>query len=178
MIRLADRENVAVPTTRQGRRGEQIAGGYVHEVEPGLRSWVAVLDFKSMYPSIMISNNICSTTLVDSAFHKNLEDVWFLRYRNKIQISEEQARTCSKVAFDLVAVRSLQAEARKARSEGNEQPHSKQKATIRSQDTHELILRRLCKRILPLTHKDIGASITEWAKHNIRPIISDLGKDG
>ena len=35
VIRLADRENVAVPRTRQGRRGEQIEGGYVHEVEAG-----------------------------------------------------------------------------------------------------------------------------------------------
>ena len=65
VVRLADRNGVAIPTTnRPTRRREQIAGGYVHEVEPGVKNWVAVLDFKSMYPSIMISNNICSTTLI------------------------------------------------------------------------------------------------------------------
>ncbi|MEC7410487.1 MAG: DNA polymerase domain-containing protein, partial [Candidatus Thermoplasmatota archaeon] len=65
VMRLADKESIAVPMTNAGpRKRDQIAGGYVHEVEPGMEPWVVVLDFKSMYPSIMISNNICSTTLV------------------------------------------------------------------------------------------------------------------
>ena len=65
VIRMADRRGFAVPNTNQGpRKQDKIAGGYVHEVEPGVEPWVVVLDFKSMYPSIMISNNICSTTLV------------------------------------------------------------------------------------------------------------------
>ena len=65
VMRLADKELIAVPMTNAGpRKRDQIAGGYVHEVEPGMEPWVVVLDFKSMYPSIMISNNICSTTLV------------------------------------------------------------------------------------------------------------------
>ncbi len=65
VIRLADRTGVAVPTTISGpRRRDQIAGGYVHEVDAGISPWIVVLDFKSMYPSIMISSNICSTTLV------------------------------------------------------------------------------------------------------------------
>ena len=41
---------------------EAIEGGYVHEIEPGLYHWVCVLDFKSMYPSLIISKNICFTT--------------------------------------------------------------------------------------------------------------------
>jgi len=65
VIRLADSENIAVPRTNRGGRGEQIVGGYVHEVEAGVSRWIAVLDFKSMYPSIMISNNICYTTRID-----------------------------------------------------------------------------------------------------------------
>ena len=49
VIRLADRTNVAVPTTISGpRRRDQIAGGYVHEVDAGISPWVVVLDFKSM----------------------------------------------------------------------------------------------------------------------------------
>ena len=39
----------------------QITGGYVHDVEAGLHPWIAVLDFKSMYPSIMIGHNIYYT---------------------------------------------------------------------------------------------------------------------
>ncbi len=68
VIRLADRKEIAVPLTGSAdRKVGQITGGYVHDVEAGLHPWVAVLDFKSMYPSIMISNNVCYTTRVDSA---------------------------------------------------------------------------------------------------------------
>ena len=77
VIRLADRSNVAVPMTNSGpRRRDQIAGGYVHEVDAGISPWVVVLDFKSMYPSIMIANNICSTTLVrdDSSADPHSDD--------------------------------------------------------------------------------------------------------
>ncbi|OPY34182.1 MAG: DNA polymerase [Methanomassiliicoccales archaeon PtaU1.Bin124] len=64
LIREADRHKVGVPLTRNFRDDEEaIEGGYVHEIEPGLYHWVCVLDFKSMYPSIIIARNICFTTL-------------------------------------------------------------------------------------------------------------------
>jgi DNA polymerase I len=64
LIREADRENVAVPmTSRRGGDTESIEGGYVHEMVPGLYHWVMVLDFRSMYPNVIISKNICFTTL-------------------------------------------------------------------------------------------------------------------
>ncbi len=66
LIRMADRRGVAVPMNGYGRRREKIEGGYVHAIEPGLYHWVCVLDFKSMYPSLMIAKNICFTTLVDN----------------------------------------------------------------------------------------------------------------
>jgi DNA polymerase I len=64
LIREADREKVAVPMTmRSGEAVEMIEGGYVHEMTPGLYHWVLTLDFRSMYPSMIISKNICFTTL-------------------------------------------------------------------------------------------------------------------
>jgi DNA polymerase I len=64
LIREADRERVAVPMTmRLGTEVETIEGGYVHEMQPGLYHWVITLDFRSMYPSLIISKNICFTTL-------------------------------------------------------------------------------------------------------------------
>ncbi len=64
LIREADREHVAVPmTSRTGEEVEAIEGGYVHEMKPGLYHWVLTLDFRSMYPSMIISKNICFTTL-------------------------------------------------------------------------------------------------------------------
>ncbi len=64
LIREADREKVAVPMTmRGGEAVEMIEGGYVHEMTSGLYHWVLTLDFRSMYPSMIISKNICFTTL-------------------------------------------------------------------------------------------------------------------
>ena len=64
LIREADREHVAVPMTmRTTEESEAIEGGYVHEMQPGLYHWVLTLDFRSMYPSMIISKNICFTTL-------------------------------------------------------------------------------------------------------------------
>ena len=55
VIRMADRTGIGVPLTGSADKKEsQIEGGYVHDVEAGLHRWVAILDFKSMYPSIMI----------------------------------------------------------------------------------------------------------------------------
>ena len=66
LIREADRTlpPTAVPMTSTMNNDEDaIEGGYVHDIEPGLYHWVIVLDFKSMYPSLIIRNNICFTTL-------------------------------------------------------------------------------------------------------------------
>lgn len=67
LIRAADRQSpkVGVPLTGGWSDEEAIEGGYVHSIEPGLYHWVCVLDFKSMYPSLIISKNICFTTLSD-----------------------------------------------------------------------------------------------------------------
>ncbi|MDD2626148.1 MAG: DNA polymerase domain-containing protein, partial [Candidatus Methanomethylophilus sp.] len=64
LIRAADRSGIGVPMNgRRSAAGDAIEGGYVHIMKPGLYHWVTVLDFKSMYPSLIIANNICFTTL-------------------------------------------------------------------------------------------------------------------
>jgi len=64
LIRAADRAGIAVPMMKmRGGRVEQIEGGYVHSLQPGLYEWVISLDFRAMYPSLIIENNICFTTV-------------------------------------------------------------------------------------------------------------------
>lgn len=64
-IREADRQKVAVPNMRRsnGDDSESIEGGYVHEPTAGLYDRVIVFDFASLYPSVILQNNICTTTL-------------------------------------------------------------------------------------------------------------------
>ncbi len=49
---------------RESNKKKELKGGFVLEPEKGLHKSVAVLDFKSMYPSIIRTFNICPTTLI------------------------------------------------------------------------------------------------------------------
>ena len=179
VIRLADRENVAVPTTRRVRRGEQIAGGYVHEVEPGLRSWIAVLDFKSMYPSIMIANNICPTTLVDGG-EPDDDDYVSPSTATRYRSTGTRRGLVPRLLSDLMKQRdSYKSASARARSIGNEQEAF---LNDKLQYAVKILMNSFygvfASSFYRFTHKDIGASITEWARFNIKSIIADLGDDG
>jgi len=180
VIRLADRRNVSVPTTNSGpRRRNQIAGGYVHEVDAGLEPWVVVLDFKSMYPSIMIANNICFTTLLrdgsvdDSHSVSPTTETRYLSKEDRLglvpQLLEQlmQSREVHKAALSV------------ARESGDE-------AEAFLQDQLQYAVKILMNSFYGVfassfyrfTHPDLGASITEWARHNIRGIIAHVEKRG
>ena len=180
VIRLADKQNVAVPNTNQGPRKQgKIAGGYVHEVDPGVAPWVVVLDFKSMYPSIMISNNICSTTLVrndrEDESH-SVSPITNTRYISK----EERFGLVPQLLQGLMDSRDRHKTAlAKANEEGDE-------AEAFLQDQLQYAVKILmnsfygvfASNFYRFTHPSLGASITEWARHNIRAIISRVEDDG
>ena len=64
LIRRFDKQGIAVPTNDWETKGDKIKGATVFDVfEPGVYNNVGILDFKSMYPSVMVKNNICPTTL-------------------------------------------------------------------------------------------------------------------
>jgi len=180
VIRLADRRDVAVPTTISGpRRRDQIAGGYVHEVDAGISPWVVVLDFKSMYPSIMIANNICSTTLVrddttDDSY--SISPTTQTRYQSK----EDRVGLVPHLLEQLMQSRDRhKAALAEARTAGDE-------AEAFLQDQLQYAVKILMNSFYGVfassfyrfTHPDLGASITEWARHNIRGIIAQVEEDG
>ncbi len=57
-IRSAHKRGYVCPNSRHGERGERIKGAYVMKPNPGIYDFVAVLDFKSLYPSIIRTFNI------------------------------------------------------------------------------------------------------------------------
>ncbi len=57
-IREARKRGLVSPTTRYTEKEERIKGGYVRESDPGIYHDVMVLDFKSLYPSIIRTFNI------------------------------------------------------------------------------------------------------------------------
>ena len=73
-------------------------GGYVGKGEPGLKitdddSVMFVIDFASLYPTIIIAHNLCYTTWVanDMRDHKSKDYIW-LKYEQLIPIRIEQLR--------------------------------------------------------------------------------------
>ena len=180
VIRLADRRKVAVPTTNSGsRKNGQITGGYVHEVKAGMSPWVVVLDFKSMYPSIMISNNICSTTLVKGS-----------TINPSYSVSPNSSTSYLSREERLGLVPQLLEQLMQSR----DQHKSALAQAIESGDEAEAFLQDKLQYAVKIlmnsfygvfasnfyrfTHADLGASITEWARHNIKKIISDLEEEG
>ncbi|MCK5290216.1 MAG: DNA polymerase, partial [Candidatus Aenigmarchaeota archaeon] len=68
-MKKAAQMNIVVPnrptteTIADRKRIEAIEGAFVVEPEPGLHKDIAVFDFKSLYPSIIVSHNISPETL-------------------------------------------------------------------------------------------------------------------
>ncbi len=59
---------------RDKQRKVGLKGGFVLDPEPGMHENVAALDFKSMYPSLIRTFNICPTTLINPSYSENPPD--------------------------------------------------------------------------------------------------------
>ena len=57
-IREAKSRSLVSPTTKYGIKESRIKGGYVYSFKPGIYQGVLVMDFKSLYPSIIKTFNI------------------------------------------------------------------------------------------------------------------------
>ena len=71
-IRECMKRNIVVPTAKYSQRDERIKGGYVRESIPGIYDYILILDFKSLYPSIMRTFNIDPYSYVSDCRGKNL----------------------------------------------------------------------------------------------------------
>ncbi len=71
-IRECMKRRIVVPTGKYAAKEERIKGGYVKEGIPGVYNYILVLDFKSLYPSIMRTFNIDPYCYVSDCKGKNL----------------------------------------------------------------------------------------------------------
>ena len=181
IIRLADRTNIAVPLTGSAEKKEsQITGGYVHDVEAGLHPWIAVLDFKSMYPSIMIGNNICYTTRIDGGSTDQPgeeEEIHTSPTGAKFRNKDGRQGMVPYLLSDLMAQRDVHKMGLKT---------SNDDAMRSFHDQMQYAVKILMNSFYGVfasgfyrfTHRDLGSSITAWARHNIKKIIQRLDDEG
>ena len=170
LIRAADRGHFGVPMTRQGRGEASIEGGYVHSLDPGLYEWVGVLDFASMYPSIIIENNICFTTLSEKGTIVSPTGVRFLDKSVRVGLLPQ-------ILGNLMAGR-REVKA-KLKTEADEDKHA---YYDRLQFAIKILMNAfygvLASSFYRFTNPQIGASITAFARENIKSIISELEAEG
>ncbi len=170
LIPRADEEKVGVPTSHFGGRENPIEGGYVHTIRPGIYRWVVVLDFKSMYPSIIISRNLCFTTLSPEGTTVAPSGARFLA-------PNVRKGLIPGILQQLLADRDrFRAEQRAATSpELREYYDGLQNAVKVLMNSFYGVLASSFYRF---TNKEIGAAITAFAREAITSIIRDLEEDG
>ncbi len=64
-IRTANKNGLVSPTMSFSKKEERITGGYVHTTSPGIYENVLILDFKSLYPSIIKTFNIDPAAFIE-----------------------------------------------------------------------------------------------------------------
>jgi len=171
LIREADREGVAVPmTSRRGGETEGIEGGYVHEMVPGLYHWVMVLDFRSMYPNVIISKNICFTTLSPRG---TVESPTGAKFLDRTEREGILPRILVRLMEDRAATKKAMKEAKT--QEQKEYYNGLQEAIKILMNSFYGVLASSFYRF---TDPKIGASITAFAREATKDLIRKLEAEG
>ena len=171
LIRAADRKKVAVPLMGARIAGaDQIEGGYVHSMTPGLYHWVCVEDFKSMYPSLIIAKNICFTTLSEDG---EIVSPSGARFMSK----ERREGLLPRILEDLMAERDRIKKLMKQTQDPHEHNYldGLQGAVKVLMNTFYGVFASTFYRF---TDKSIGAAITAFARANTIGIINQVESEG
>jgi DNA polymerase, archaea type len=170
LIPRADARAIGVPPNHPRTGDSAIEGGYVHGIRPGLYHWVVVLDFKAMYPSIIVAHNLCFTTLSPEGTVRAPSGARFLPPEVRRGIIPE-------ILTELLADRDrFRQAARSAPTpEVAEYYEGLQNAVKVLMNSFYGVLASSFYRF---TNKEIGASITAYAREAITSIIRELDKEG
>jgi DNA polymerase I len=157
--------------TRRTSRDTKIEGAYVHSIKPGLYHWIVVLDFKSMYPSIIIANNMCFTTLSPDGEHRSpIEGVRFTTV-------EEGKGLLAGILEELMVERdSIKAKMKAGKTEEERNYYNG------LQEAVKILMNSFygvfASSFYRFTNRKIGESITAFARENIKAVIRDLEDEG
>ncbi len=88
-LRKARAKKLVCPTTRFGLKEERITGGYVQSLNPGIYNNVLVLDFKSLYPSIIKTFNIDPASYIEKKEKDSIESPNKAYFKNQAGILPE-----------------------------------------------------------------------------------------
>jgi DNA polymerase I len=171
VIREADRRGIAVPMNNfVNQNADRIEGGYVHSIEPGLYDMVAVMDFKSMYPSLMIKHNICFTTMSPDGEIVSPNGTRFLSARVKRGLIPELLERLMQTRDGYKDMMKKEAD------------HDKRRYLDSMQSQVKILMNSFygvfASSFYRFTDQNIGSSITAFAREAIKGIINDFTSNG
>lgn len=82
-IREAHAKGIVSPTTHFSQKEEKIKGGYVMESNPGIYHNILVLDFKSLYPSVLKTFNIDPASFLEKPEKNAIESPNHAYFKNQ-----------------------------------------------------------------------------------------------
>lgn len=171
VIREADRRGIAVPMNNfTNQNADRIEGGYVHSIEPGLYDMVAVMDFKSMYPSLMIKYNVCFTTMSPDGEIVSPNGTRFISASTKRGLIPELLEKLMKTRDGYKAMMRKETDTDKKRYLDSMQ--SQVKVLMNS------FYGVFASSFYRFTDQNIGSSITAFARDTIKGIINDFASKG
>ncbi len=88
-LRKARSKGLVCPTTRFKNKEERITGGYVQSLNPGIYNNVLILDFKSLYPSIIKTFNIDPASYLEKKEKDSIESPNKAYFKNNSGILPE-----------------------------------------------------------------------------------------
>lgn len=169
LIRSADREGFGVPMMKRRGGTEPIEGGYVHSIEPGLYEWVVGMDFRAMYPSLIIENNVCFSTLHPSGEVVSPTGVHFLGKEKRVGI-------IPRILRDLMHQRQEVRKMEEAPSKEEREYRQRLEEAIKV--LTNAFYGVLASSFYRFTNPKIGGSITAFARENIKDVIRRLEEKG
>src|SRR3989442_654710 len=166
----ADAANPIGSRAARGGGVEQIEGGYVHSLQPGLYEWVISLDFRAMYPSLIIENNICFTTVSPQGTIESPPGAKFLSADVKKGLLP-------------VILASLMKDREEVRAKMREATDPPMKEFYDGLQAAIKVLMNafygvLASSFYRFNDPKVGASITAFARERIKGIIGELETDG
>ncbi len=170
LIRLADRRGIAVPMTASSNlKDRAIEGGHVESIGAGLYDMVVVLDFKSMYPSMIMKYNICFSTLSNDGTIISPTGAKFLDPSVRKGIIPELLRSLMERRDEVKRMMKNASGDQRVYLDGV------QNALKILMNTFYGVLASAFYRF---TNPELGASVTAFARETILNLIGDLKKDG
>lgn len=157
-----------------GQRMERTyEGGYVYQPQPGIYNNIAIFDFRSLYPSIIVAHNICPSTLKGKCPENQRE---YLPNNSNIWFCKDKVGFIPSVIRDLVERRKRIKEILK-----NMKPSDKSYTILNARSYAIKTIANAMYGYLGFSNSrwynlDCASAITNWGRYYIQKAISEAEK--